>query len=511
MKSIREIFRLRTQKQFSIRKIARTLKISRPVVSEYLAKFKNSGLAFTAIANMSDDELLLHLKNTKKEESARYTNLANQFSYITKELTKTGVTLFQLWTEYKQEYSDGYSYSQFCYHYQVFKESTKTSMHMTYKAGERIFVDFTGQKWTIFDKNGGESREADIFVALLACSQYTYVEAVEDQSKESLVRCTENALWYFEGVPESIMPDCLKSGVTKYHKYEPDINPLYADFAAYYDTVIYPARPGRPQDKALVEGAVKIIYTRIYSELRRIKFYSLQELNKAILAKLDEHNNKPFQYLKFSRKQLFEEQEKSTLKPLPFDLYPMKTFAQYTVGFNYHIFLTEDKHYYSVPYQLVKKKVEVRYTEKTVEIYSNNLRVAAHKRDRTAKGYTTNELHMPEAHRKQKEFNEWTPERFINWAESIGGPVKDVIQSVLEQRKYPQQAFKSCLGILHLEKKYSKTRLITACEKALYLNSACWKTINNLLKNNLENQSNDPDLFSPLPEHGNLRGNLYYN
>jgi transposase len=493
----------------SFRAISRATNCSRSVVTEYISKFKKSKMSYSEIAKLSDSLLLEKLNCTKKEQSNRYKVLYDRFPVIKLELTKAGVKLHTLWEEYKEENPDGYSYSQFCYHYQMYKETFKTTMHMDYKAGERLFVDFAGKKLSIYDSKTNKFQEVEVFVALLAASQYTYVEATYNQKQETFVRCTENALWYFGGVPKSIMPDCLKSGVTKYHIYEPEINSLYADFAQHYDTVIYPARPGKPKDKSLVEGAVKIAYTRIYAQLRHNTFYSLQELNKAILNLLEKYNTIDFQQLKMSRKQLFEQSEQKALKPLPLDLYCLKSFLKLKVGYNYHIFLSKDKHYYSVPYKYVHKKVEVRYSDKTVEIYYENLRVASHIRDRTPKGYTTIKEHMPQSHQKEQEKSTWTDKRFINWAEAIGINTSEVIEIILNRKKYSQQAYNICLGILNQEKKYNRQKLEKACKKALYLNSISYKTISNILKNNLENEE-EPDLFSKLPEHNNIRGSKYY-
>lgn len=509
MKTIREIIRLHCMGGLSQRSISRATKCSRPVIAEYIQKFVQSGLTYKEIQNLSDSDLLSNLNCTKKEHSDRYKRLYDLFPGFKIELAKTGVTMQVLWHEYKEENPDGYSYSQFCYHYQMYKETFKTSMHLDFKAGERLFVDFTGKKLEIIDGKTNKVQEVEVFVGLLASSQYTYVEAVANQKQENLARCTENALWYFGGVPESITPDCLKSGVTRYHRYEPDINPLYADFARHYDTVIFPARPGKPKDKALVEGAVKIVYTRIFAKLRHMTFYSIQELNQAIFKLLEEYNSIPFQQLKTSRAQLFEQSEKKALKPLPLDLYSLKSFLKLKVNYQYHIFLSKDKHYYSVPHQYIHKNVEVRYSDRSVEIYYDNLRIASHVRDDTPKGYTTIAEHMPHSHQKQLEKGTWTDERFINWAASIGFNTKKVIEIILGQRKYSPQAYNTCMGILNQSKKYSAQRLEKACRKALYLGSISYKTIQNILKNNLENEE-EPDLFSALPEHNNIRGPKYY-
>ena len=289
-------------------------------------------------------------------------------------------------------------------------------MHIEHKSGDKTFVDFTGKKLQIKNSILGEERDVEVFVAILGASQLTYVEAVESQKKADWIRVNENAFRYFGGVTRGIVPDCLKSGVTKGDKYEPDLNPEYLDFAKHYGTTILPARPYRPKDKALVENAVRIVYAWIFAPLRNQTFYSLKDLNDAISVELESYNSKPMQRLKISRRELFNETEKSELKPLPREMYEFKRFCKLKVQFNYHIFLSEDRHYYSVPYQHRGKKVDVMYTESTVDISYNHVRLTFHKRDRQLNGYTTLKEHMPSHH---KWVTGWSAERLIKWADSL--------------------------------------------------------------------------------------------
>lgn len=505
MKKIREIIRLSEIGKLSIRQIARALKVSRPVVNQYLIDFRAVGLSYDQIKDMSDSKLL-SIFEKKKEKNNRYEDLLERFPYITKELKRTGVTLYNLWEEYSRENPAGYSYSQFCYHYQVWRNSQDITMHIEHKAGDKMFVDYAGKKFTIYDRQTNKGREVETFVAILGSSNLTYVEVSESQQSQDWIRSNENAFHYFGGVTRAIVPDNLKSGVKKADKYEPDINPVYNDFAEHYRTVILPSRSRHPKDKALVENAVKLIYQRVYAPLRNQGFYSLEELNQAIRDLLEEHNNKPFQRLKYSRRTLFDETEKAVLKTLPRDPYPMKSFKKLTVQFNYHVELREDRHYYSVPWQLKGQKVNVIYDERNVAIYHDNIRIVQHQRSYKPNGYSTRECHMPTDHQF---YAGWSPTRFLNWADKIGDGVKLVIEYVLDNREHPEQAFKVCMGILNLVKSYGASRLNKACHRAGLAGLYTLKGIKNILVHNLE-EERQPELDFSLPNHENIRGNKYY-
>jgi transposase len=509
MKKIREIVRLSEEAGLSNRKIAQALGISRPVVAQYLCDIRTANLKYSEIKELPDGTLLEIISGNKRENKAKYRKLASKFEYYSKELKRTGVTLQLLWEEYKNSEADGYSYSQFCYHYQIWKEASEISMRMEHKAGDKMFVDFTGKKLNIINPVTGEIIPVEVFIAVLGASQLAYVEAVENQKKENFIRANENAFRYFGGVTEAIVPDCLKSAVTKADKYEPDLNPEYLDFARHYNTTILPARPYHPKDKPLVENAVRIVYSWIFARIRNEEFFSLSDLNKRLRELLEEYNNKPMQRPRVSRRDIFSEIEKDVLKPLPGMIYEIKHYKRLKVQFNYHVYLSEDKHYYSVPYRVRGRYVELFFSEKTVEIYENNTRIAIHFRSRKVNGYTTLKEHMPPNHQWMAD---WNSDRFIKWAGNIGRPVKDVIETVLLSKAHPEQAYKSCLGILNLSKKYSTNRLIKACERAFRFECCSYKAIENILKNNMEAvDDNEPDLFERLPDHENIRGINYYN
>jgi len=506
MDKIREILRLSQELNLGCRKIAVALNISKTAVSQYVSEFKACGIDYQGICNLTDSKLS-ELLSSKKKKCKKYETLESYFCYIAKELKRKGVTLKTLWEEYIADNPDGYSCARTTWHYRVWKQASQSTMHIEHKAGDKTFVDFAGQKLQIVDRRTGEIKDVEVFVAVLGASQLTYIEATETQNSRDWIRANENAFLKFGGVTSAIVPDNLKSAVTNPNKYEPDINPEYDDFARHYGTVILPARSGKSKDKALAECAVKIAYQRIFAPLRNKIFYSTSELNEEIAELTDRHNSIPFQKLKISRYELFLEIEKDQLKPLPAKGYEFKKFSILKVAFNYHIELAEDTHYYSVPYRFIGKKVKVIYTEKSVEIYHNNIRIAFHARDRKIGGYTTIGDHMPSAH---KFYAEWSPDRIIGWAAKIGQDVKEMTVKLLESREHPEQAYRASLGIISLAKKYGNSRVNKACARALYYKLYKYKAVKNILEKGLDRIEEEPESSQLLPLHSNIRGADYY-
>jgi len=507
VKKIREIIRFRENSGMSDRKIARALNISRPVVVQYIRDFASTGLTYQDIKGMPDSQFLALFEKQRNKKSSKYQEISELFPYFVSELKRTGVTLMLLWKEYQKKHPVGYSYSQFCYHFQVWRNASKVTMHIEHKAGDKMFVDYAGDKLVIVDRKTGKERTVEVFVAILGASQLTYVEASMSQKSEDWIRSNERAFLYFGGVTQAIVPDNLKSGVTKTDRYEPGVNFMYDDFAEHYDTVILPARVARPKDKALVENAVALVYQRIYAPLRNRSFRSLTELNEAIADLLDEHNTTPFQRLKISRRRLFEKTEKQILKPLPKERYAIKQSKDLTVQFNYHIELREDRHHYSVPWQLKGKRVRVVYDDRNVAIYYDNVRIIQHRRDHSPNGYTTLHTHMPPQHRF---YAQWSPERFTKWAQSIGDDVAEMIRIVLKKRKHPEQAFKTCMGILNLVKQYEPDRLNKACGRALEFGFYSYKRIKSILDKGLEEEPLAESRELTVSSHENIRGGQYY-
>jgi transposase len=509
MKKIRKIIQLSQTSDLSRRQIAKAMNVSRPVVAQYIHDFQSSGLSLAQIETMADSQLLSVFEEKKKNKSTKYEELSGYFPYFMKELKKKGVTRQHLWQAYREKHPRGFSYTQFCYHFQVWRDGLDVTMHLDHKGGDKMFVDYAGTKQSIVDPITGQAKEVEVFVAILGASQLTYAEATPSQKSEDWIRSNERALRYMGGVTAAIVPDNLKSAISQSSPYEPGVNPQFDDFAEHYRTVILPARTQKAKDKALVENAVKLIYQRIYAPLRHRSFYSIEELNEAIWALLEGHNNTPFQRLKMSRRELFEQMERPALKPLPLEPYPLKQHSELKVQFNYHVELRQDRHYYSVPWQLKGKRVRMIYDERNVALYYDNLRLVQYRRDRTPNGYTTLPTHMPDHHRH---YAEWSPGRFLNWAKTLGEDVLRMIRKILESRKHPEQAFKVCLGILNLVKKYDPERLNQACKRALSFEFYSYKAIKNILEKGLENEE-QPALEcpqAPLSDHENIRGSQYY-
>jgi len=506
MKKIREIIRLAETSSLSQRQIAKAVNVSRPVVSEALQKFKATGLKREEIKGISDT-LLNDLLTEQKKSESKSDELKKNFPEYAIELKRKGVTLSLLWEEYLQNIPDGLKYAQFCWHYQQWRKDKKLSMHIDHKAGDKMFVDYAGHRMEITDPKTGKMIPAEVFVAILPASQLTFAEASENQTQESFMRSNERALRFFGGVPAAIVPDNLKSGVIKADIYEPDLNPLFADFAEYYRTAVIPARSRKPKDKAHVENAVKIIYRRIFAPLRNKTFHSLSELNQAIKERLEMHNNKKLTKMEVSRQELFEDVERSELKALPINPYPLKYFQEDTlVEFNYHVRLKEDQHYYSVPHILRKKRVKLIYDDRNVAIYHDNIRIVQHRRNRSSHKYSTLRDHMPTNHRYK---DNWNPEKLKWWAGNIGEETQRAVTHLLNTKPHPEQAYKSCMGILGQASKYGHDILNLACRRALNLEMVSYKVISNEAKAIMEQYEKEMDnkQFSLLPEiHKNIRG-----
>lgn len=508
MIKIRQILRLQSQ-GLSKLQIAAQTGIARNTLKKYIKEFTASGLSFEEINELSDKELEdLFVKPEDRPLNERLQTLFSLFPAIEKELKRKGVTRELLWKEYKTNHPDGVGLSQFKHYFSQWKAQVNPTMHMEHKAGDKLYVDFAGDKLEIINEQTGEVKPVEVFVAILGASQLTYVEAVMTQQKEDFIFACENALHYCGGVPRAIVPDNLKSAVSKSSKYEPTLNETFADFAEHYGTAILPARAYRPRDKALVENAVRIIYTRIYVKVKRQQYLTLQDLNAAILTALEEHNNAPLRGRNYSRRQQFNEVERNTLMPLPELRYELKKHQYATVAKNGHVGLSADKHYYSVPYRFIGKKVKLLYSRSSVEIFYNYERIALHERTKSAYRYTTQKDHMASTHRF---VSEWTPERFTSWAAGIHEDVRLYVLKVLDRKQHPEQAFKSCMGILGFAKKVGNDRLIKACQRALGYGAYNYKTIQKILERELDLRD-APDETDQLqmPFHDNIRGENYY-
>jgi transposase len=412
-----------------------------------------------------------------------------------------------LWQEYKEIHPHGYQYSQFCHRYRQWAAKIDPVMRQEHRAGEKMFVDYAGQTVPVYDLHTNQMREAQIFVAVLGASNYTYAEATWTQTLADWIGSHSRAFAFFGGVPKLVVPDNLRSAVSKASFYDPDINPTYLDLVNHYGTVVIPARVRRPKDKAKVETGVQIVERWILARLRNRQFFSLGQLNRAIAELLEDLNNKPFQKLPGSRKSAFESLDRPALNPLPSQSYPFAEWKKATVNVDYHIEV--HRHYYSVPHTLIKKKIDVRITNNTIECFYKNKRVASHIRSHHKGRHSTVKEHMPKSHQK---WAQWTPDRFIRWAGKIGVHTQKLIENVLNSRAHPQQGFRTCLGILRLAKSYGDDRLEAASRRAVAIGGTSYRSVESILKHNLD-QKPLPDQSSKSPpiDHTNIRGARYYH
>ena len=423
------------------------------------------------------------------------------------ELRRKGVTLTLLWYEYKAAHPEGYQYSWFCDQYRAWSAKLDVVMRQEHRAGEKLFVDYAGQTVEVVDRRTGEVRQAQIFVAVLGASNYTYAEATWTQQLPDWIGSHVRTFQFFGGVPELAVPDNLRSGVTKAHRYEPDLNPTYMDLASHYGVAVLPARVRKPRDKAKAEAGVLLVERWILAALRNRTFFSLQEVNREIARLLERLNARPFKKLPGSRQELFEQLDRPALRPLPEQPYELAEWKKVRVNIDYHVEV--DGHYYSVPYQLVRKSLEARYSERTVECFHKGQRVASHVRSHLKGRHTTVAEHMPASHRS---YAEWTPQRLIRWAEKTGPAAASVVQSILERRAHPQQGFRSALGIMRLGKSFGEERLEAACRRALTLGACSYKSIASILRQGLDRRAlpEQQDLDLGI-EHANIRGSEYYH
>lgn len=504
VRKIKEVLRLKAI-GLSNRKIARACSIGRSTVADYLIRASASGLSWP-LADNTGDESLERLLFPSPPHSSTDRPLPD-WPKTHEELKRKGVTLALLWEEYKVQHPEGYQYSHFCDLYREWRGKLNLWMRQVHKAGEKLFVDYCGQTAEVIDPATGEVKEAQVFVAVLGASNYAYAEATWTQGLPDWIASQQRAFGYFGGVPELVVIDNLKSGVTKASRYEPDLNPTYQDMATHFGTAILPARVRKPKDKAKVEAGVQLVERWILAALRNRTFFSLDELNQAISKLLDKLNNRLFQKLPGSRRSLFESLDKPVLKPLPQTPYQYAEWKKAKVNIDYH--LEANRHFYSVHYQLVGKRLDVRITANTVECFFKGRRVASHRRNYKKGGFTTLAEHMPKSHR---EYLKWTPQRLLNWAAETGPSVAELAQLIMESRAHPQQGFRSILGIMRLIKQYGPQRLEAACERALAINAKSFKSVQSILKNDLDKRPLNERKADPIPvKHHNIRGAKYYS
>jgi transposase len=506
MRSIKEVLRLKWTCGLSDRQIARSCSIARSTVGEYLRRAEKAGLHWPLPEGMDDSQLDALLFPVAPLVCSGTPRAMPDWAQIRKELKKKGVTLFLLWEEYKETHPDGYQYSWFCEQYQKWIGKLDLVMRQEHRAGEKMFVDYAGQTVPIVDRHTGQVHQAQIFIAVLGASNYTYAEATWSQSLPDWIRSHVRALAFFQGVPELVIPDNLKSGVTKASRYEPDLNPTYQEVATHYGFAIIPTRVHKPRDKAKVEVGVQVVERWILARLRHFTFFSIHELNIHIQGLLSKLNHRPFRKLPGSRRSLYESLDRPALKPLPTEPYVYAEWKKARVHIDYHIEV--EGHYYSVPYQLVKEQVDVRLTAESIEVFHKSRRIASHRRSKIIGQHTTIDQHMPKPH---QHYAQWTPERLVRWAGKNGAATQKLIETILASRPHPQQGFRPCLGIMSLEKTFGAQRLENACKRALTIGGTSYRSVLAILKNGLDQQPLPLRSKSPVLYHPNIRGPKYYH
>ncbi len=502
LRKIREILRMKWALGLSDRQVAASLKIAHSTVGEYLKRAEQAGLNWEQAQGLGEAELKAKLFPPRSPGSRQRPE--PNWEQIDKELKQKGVTRMLLWEEYLAEYPDGYGYSQFCERFRRWADAQEAPvMRKPKKAGEEAEVDYAGLTMPVIDPHTGEITQAEIFVGVLGASGLIYAEAQVDQSKPNWIRGHVRMFEFFGGVPRIVRPDNLKTGVSKASFYEPDLNPTYHELAAHYGTAVIPTRVRKPRDKALGENAVLQVERWVLAPLRKLRFFSVPDLNQAMRPRLDWLNDRRLTGQTHSRRELFVEIEKDALLPLPNYPFEYLEVKQAKVHLDYHV--SFKKHQYSVPHQYTRKTVLIRASERMIEIYHQDKRIACHRRS-DHPGYSTEKEHMPANHRWVLA---WSPERFIKWGCQIGPQTEMLIQTVLASRRHPEQAFRSCLGILKLADSASPQLLEAACGLALESGAASYKAVKRIMetkKDVLKARS----LSEPIA-HEHIRGQNYYN
>jgi len=508
MRKIKEVLRLKHHCGLSRRQVAHSCQISRSTVADYLYRAEKAGITWPPPEDLTDPELEQRLFPPQAGTPFSAKPLPD-FDTIYQELKahkKFNLTLDLLWREYKEQHPDGYQYSQFCERYRRWRGKLDYCMRQDHRGGEKLFVDY-GEGLSLVDPKSGEPIPTELFVAVWGASNYTYAEATLTQQLPDWIGSHTRAFQYFGCVPKVVVPDCLKGAVSRACRYEPELNPTYAEMASHYAICVLPARPARPRDKAKVETGVLIAKRWILAALRHRTFYNLAELNGAIQELLERLNSRPLRKVKKSRRELFLAFDHPNALCLPEKPYEYAEWRVATVNIDYHIEV--ERHYYSVSYKLLREKLDVRLTAHTVEAFLKGERVAAHVRSFVPYGHTTLKEHMPPSHQSHLE---WTPSRIVTWAKKIGPQTAELVHQIIESRTYPEQAYRSCLGILRLEKHYPKERLEKAAGRALRFGALSLRSLRNILSSGLDHlEHDDKSAASSVSAHENIRGSRYYH
>lgn len=507
MRNIKEILRLKLDCGLSHERIGRALGLSKGVVTKYVVRAQIAGLDWAAVATLEETQIAARL--CPVPAVVRGERASIDLAWVHSELRRKGVTLQLLWQEYSQAHAGQatYQYTQFCQHHHDYAGSLRRSMRQVHRAGEKLFIDYAGPTLAIVNPDTGELRRAHIFVAVLGASNYTYACATAGETQTDWLRGLSQALQFFGGVPALVVPDNPRALIKNPDRYEPQLNRATQACAEHYGTAILPARPRRPQDKAKVEVGVQVVERWILARLRHQTFFTLAALNHAIAELLIALNARPFKKLPGNRREWFETIDAPALMPLPEQPYEIARFKVCRVNIDYHVDI--DGHYYSVPHALVRREVEARVTDTTVEILHGGRRVASHGYSARTGAHTTIAEHMPAAHRAHRE---WTPGRFLRWATDIGPSTQHLVEHLLIDRPHPEMGYRSCLGLLSLARHYGNTRLEAGCARARAIGSLTRRSVLSILQGGLDQQ---PLPLAPAPEwtapeHDNLRGPDYY-
>jgi transposase len=505
MRKLRDVLRLKYETQLPLRAIGQACGLGLGTVSTYLQRAAAGGLTWPLPDDLDDAALEARLF-TRPTVPATPDRALPNWATLHQELKKPGVTLTLLWQEYRAQHPQGYAYSQFCERYRQWARRLKPSMRQVHRAGEKLFVDFSGKRPHLIDPTTGEEIAVELFVGVLGASDLIYAEATRRQDLPAWIGAHIRMVEHFHGSTAVWVPDQLKSGITTASRYEPEINRTYAELARHYGAVVIPARPATPTDKPLVEVSVQIAQRWVLAALRHRTFFTLADLNAAIRERIDAINDRPMKRLGVSRRTLFDQIDRPALKPLPAARYELAEWKGCRVNIDYHVEIAHN--FYSVPYQLVHEHVEVRFTASTVEVFFKNRPVAAHAR-LTGRGcYATQVAHMPRAHRAHAE---WTPSRLIAWAEQTGPATGRLVAGILERRPHPEQGYRACLGLMRLGRAHGADRLEAACQRAEHLRSYRFRTVEQILKHQQDRLPLDePPPARPALTHENVRGASYY-
>ena len=506
MRRIRELMRLRASGIMSDRAISQQIGVARSTLNEYLDRLAGAGLTWPLPDDVTDAELEQRLFVRAGVKAGVRRRREPDWGALVREMRRPGVTLSLLWEEYRQDHADGYGYSRFCELYREFERRLSPTMRQHHVAGDKVFVDYSGKKLAIIDPATGAVREAELFIAVLGASNYTYAEASWTQTLPDWIGAHVRLFTVLGGVPRLVVPDNLKAGVHKASFYDPEINRTYGKLAAHYGIGVVPARPRRPRDKAKVEAGVRFAQTYILDRLRNLTFFSLDEANAAIREVMARMNGRPMRRLGVSREELFRQTERPALQPLPAEPYEYAEWKLARVGLDYHVEV--EGFYYSVPHALIRQPVDVRVTARTVEVFHRGGRVAAHVRRYGGARHGTDAEHMPSAHRR---YAEWTPERLLREARALGPSTEGLITAILAQRRHPEQGFRTCLGVLRLFRGPNRERAEAVSARALEIGALGYKSIASILTHHLDRHPHRRDGDGTPLLHANIRGSRYFH